>query len=106
MPGELAELLAAQSGRALADFASYVNPQLVRVLRTIGFDRNWASSEGAYLFDDEGNRYLDWLGGFGLFNVGRNNRRVRDWLGEAMDGGTPSGPQMGVSPLTPLLAEE
>ena len=106
MSGELAELLAAKSGRALDDFAAYVNPQMVRVLRTIGFDRNWARSEGAYLFDDDGNRYLDWLGGFGMFNVGRNNRRVAEWLTEAMALHTPSAPQMGVSPLTPLLAEE
>jgi ornithine--oxo-acid transaminase len=106
MSGEVAELLASHLGRALDDFAAYVNPQLVRVLRTIGFDRNWARSEGAYLFDDEGNRYLDWLGGFGMFNVGRNNPRVRDWLVEAMELQTPSAPQMGVSPLTPILAEE
>src|SRR5579862_7053319 len=106
MSGELAELLSAKSGRALDDFATYVNPQLVRVLRTIGFDRSWARSEGAYLFDDDGNRYLDWLGGFGMFNVGRNNRRVAEWLTEAMALHTPSAPQMGVSPLTPLLAEE
>jgi ornithine--oxo-acid transaminase len=106
MRSELAELLEARSGTALDEFAAYVNPQMVRVLRTIGFDRDWARSEGAYLYDDEGNRYLDWLGGFGMFNVGRNNPRVRDWLIEAMRLQTPSAPQMGVSPLTPLLAEE
>jgi ornithine--oxo-acid transaminase len=106
MPGELAELLASHQGAFLDEFAQYVNPQMVRVLRTIGFDRDWARSEGAYLYDDEGNRYLDWLGGFGMFNVGRNNPRVRDWLVEAMQLQTPSAPQMGVSPLTPLLAAE
>ena len=106
MRGELAELLAGRAGGALEGFAEYVNPQMVRVLRTIGFDRRWARAEGAYLFDDEGNRYLDWLGGFGMFNVGRNNARVREWLVEAMELETPSAPQMGVSPLTPLLAEE
>src|SRR5262249_36178443 len=106
MPRELSELLASPSGRALDDFEAYVNPQFARVLRTIGFDRNWARSEGAYLYDDDGNRYLDWLGGFGMFNVGRNNPRVRNWLIEAMELQTPSAPQMGVSPLTPILAEE
>ena len=79
---------------------------MVRVLRTIGFDRDWARTEGAYLYDAEGERYLDWLGGFGMFNVGRNNPRVRDWLAEAMELQTPNAPQMGVSPVTPLLAEE
>ncbi len=106
MPGELAELLRARSGEALDLHAEYVNPQMIRVLRTIGFDRDWARTEGAYLYDADGERYLDWLGGFGMFNVGRNNARVRDWLVEAMELQTPNAPQMGVSPVTPLLAEE
>src|SRR2546425_6246396 len=106
MLGELAELLAARSGETLDLHAEYANPQMIRVLRTIGFDKDWARTEGAYLYDDEGNRYLDWLGGFGMFNVGRNNPRVRDWLVEAMERQTPNAPQMGISPVTPLLAEE
>jgi ornithine--oxo-acid transaminase len=106
VPGELAELLSARSGEGLDLHAEYVNPQMVRVLRTIGFDRDWARTEGAYLYDAAGERYLDWLGGFGMFNVGRNNPRVRDWLVEAMELQTPNAPQMGVSAVTPLLAEE
>ena len=106
MSGELAELLRARSGETLDLHAEYVNPQMVRVLRTIGFDRDWVRTEGAYLYDAGGERYLDWLGGFGMFNVGRNNPRVRDWLSEAMELQTPNAPQMGVSPVTPLLAEE
>jgi ornithine--oxo-acid transaminase len=104
--GELRDLLDTRGGEALDLHAEYVNPQMVRVLRTIGFDRDWARTEGAYLYDAAGERYLDWLGGFGMFNVGRNNRRVRDWLMEAMELQTPNAPQMGVSPVTPLLAEE
>ena len=106
MPGELAELLGARSGEALDLHAEYVNPQMVRVLRTIGFDRDWARTEGAYLYDVDGKRYLDWLGGFGMFNIGRNNPRVRDWLVEAMELQAPNAPQLGISPVTPLLAEE
>src|SRR5260221_5748197 len=79
---------------------------MIRALRTIGFDRDWARTEGAYLFDTDGERYLDWLGGFGMFNVGRSNARVRDWLVEAMEIQTPNALQMGISPVTPLLAEE
>src|SRR3954462_11355023 len=104
--GELGDLLRARSGEALDLHAQYVNPQMIRVLRTIGFDRAWVRTEGAYLFDSDGNRYLDWLGGFGMFNVGRANPRVRAWLTEAMERQTPNAPQMGVSPVTPLLAEE
>ena len=36
----------------------YLNAQMVRVLRTIGFDRRYVRAEGPYLFDDTGERYL------------------------------------------------
>src|SRR5204863_4386999 len=104
--GELRDLLDARAGETLELHAEYANPQMIRVLRTIGFDRDWARTEGAYLYDSDGERYLDWLGGFGMFNVGRSNPRVRDWLVEAMERQTPNAPQMGVSPVTPLLAQE
>ena len=104
--GELGQLLESHAGTSLDEFAEYVNPQMVRVLRTIGFDKQWARSDGAYLFDADGEKYLDWLGGFGMFNVGRNNPRVAAWIGEALALRSPSAPQMGVSPLTPLLARE
>jgi ornithine--oxo-acid transaminase len=66
----------------------------------------WARAEGQYLYDDNGNRYLDLLGGFGMFNVGRNNPRVRAALVEALELQTPGSVQLGVSLLPGLLAEE
>jgi ornithine--oxo-acid transaminase len=82
-----------------------INPQFVRVLRTIDFDRAWARAEGAYLWDVEGNRYLDLLGGFGMYNVGRNNPSVRAALAEALELETPGMLAMGVTTLPGLLAE-
>ena len=69
------------------------------MLRAIGFDRRWARAEGAHLYDAEGNRYLDWLGGFGMFNVGRNNPRVKAALQEALELDTPGKLALGVNPL-------
>jgi ornithine--oxo-acid transaminase len=86
-------------------YARTINPQFMRVLRTIGFDRTWARAEGQYLYDADGNRYLDLLGGFGMFNVGRNNARVRAALVEALQLETPGSVQLGVSLLPGLLAE-
>ena len=59
---DLREQIAA-AGDAHDLWARTINPQFVRVLRTIGFDRTWARAEGAYLWDDAGNRFLDLLGG-------------------------------------------
>jgi ornithine--oxo-acid transaminase len=86
-------------------WARTINPQFVRVLRTIGFDRHWARAEGAYLYDTDGARYLDLLGGFGMYNVGRNNRGVRAALVEALELDTPGMLAMGVTALPGLLAD-
>ena len=99
------EALLAAGGDDHARWARAINPQFVRVLRTIGFDRTWARASGAYLFDEGGNRYLDLLGGFGMYNVGRNNPRVRQALVQALELETPGSVQLGATALPGLLAE-
>ena len=100
------ELLEARAGEEYQLYARMINPQFIRVLKTIGFDRVWSRGEGQYLYDSDGNRYLDLLGGFGMFNVGRNNPRVRAALIEALELDAPGSVQLGVSLLPGLLAEE
>ena len=100
------ELLEARAGEDYDLYARTINPQFMRVLKTIGFDRVWSRAEGQYLYDRSGHRYLDLLGGFGMFNVGRNNPRVREALVEALELDTPGSVQLGVSLLPGLLAEE
>jgi ornithine--oxo-acid transaminase len=101
----LGELLDSRRGEDLDLWARTINPQFVRVLRTIGFDRTWARSEGAYLYDEDGARYLDLLGGFGMYGVGRNNPRIRAALAEALERETPGMLAMGTTLLPGLLAE-
>jgi len=102
----VSDLVSSRGGESSALWASTINPQFVRVLRTIGFDRHWVRGEGAYLWDERGNRFLDLIGGFGMFNVGRSNPRVRAALIEALELDLPGSVQLGTSPLPPLLAEE
>jgi ornithine--oxo-acid transaminase len=103
----LRELLESRRGEDLDLWARTINPQFVRVLRTIGFDRTtWARAEGAYLYDTDGTRYLDLLGGFGMYGVGRNNPQVRAALVEALELETPGMLAMGATLLPGLLAEE
>src|SRR5262249_27674312 len=101
----LPELLAARERSDVDAWGRTINPQFARVLKKIGFDREWARAEGAYLWDMRGDRYLDMLGGFGMFNVGRNNPRVRAALVEALELDLPGSVQLGASPLPPLLAQ-
>src|SRR5436309_6273117 len=100
------ELLEGRAGEDYELYSRTINPQFMRVLKTIGFDRVWSRAEGQYLYDADGSRYLDLLGGFGMFNVGRNNPRVRAALIEALGLDTPGSVQLGVSLLPGLLAEE
>jgi ornithine--oxo-acid transaminase len=104
--GWLTELVEERGAEALDLHAQTINPQFVRLLRTIGFDQRWARAEGAYLWDADGNRYLDVLGGFGMFNVGRNNARIREAIVEALELERPGSVQLGVDSLPALLAED
>ena len=45
----------------------HINPAFARVLRLLGFDVNYTRGQGAYLWDDRGDRYIDCLSGFGMF---------------------------------------
>ena len=87
-------------------YAETVNPQFVRLLRAIGFDKHWVRGEGSYLEDVDGHRYLDLLGGFGMYALGRNNAKIRAALEETLALDTPGRVQLGLSPLPGLLARE
>src|ERR1700675_1634086 len=96
------ELLDSRRGEDLDLWARTINPQFVRVLRTIGFDRTWARADGAYLYDTDGTRYLDMLGGFRMYNLGRNNPRIRAALVESLELQLPGAVQLGVTALPGL----
>jgi ornithine--oxo-acid transaminase len=101
----VAEQLAARAGDAMALNDRFLNPQLGRIVRTLGFDRVWVRGEGAYLIDAEGTRYLDLLSGYGTFAIGRNHPDVVAELHGLLDAHTANLPQLGVSVLPGLLAE-
>jgi ornithine--oxo-acid transaminase len=83
----------------------YLNEQLVRVLKTIGYDVGFQRGQGPYLFDRDGDRYLDLLSGFGVFAVGRNHPAIRDALKSVLDSELPNLVQLDLSTLAGVLAE-
>ncbi|HEX9464195.1 MAG TPA: aspartate aminotransferase family protein [Alphaproteobacteria bacterium] len=101
----LRELVARRSGERFALHERYLNSQMVRVLRTIGFDRHYESGVGPYLYDRDGRRYLDLLSGFGVFAIGRNHPVVKDAIAQTLEADLPNLVQMDVSVLSGLLAE-
>lgn len=84
----------------------YLNRQLGRVLRTLGFDREWREGRGPYLIDRDGREYLDLLSGYGVFALGRNHPYVKSQLQGVLMADTPNLPQLGVSTLAGVLAEQ
>jgi ornithine--oxo-acid transaminase len=109
MPGPLprvGEILSRRRGEELSLNDSFVNPQMGRILRTLGFDRVWTGGEGAHLIDSRGERYLDLFGGYGVFAVGRNHPEVISALGQVTEARTGNLPQLGVTLLSGVLAEQ
>ena len=105
MAFDLAKELAERAGESFTLHERYLNPQMVRVLKTIGFDRHYTRAEGQYLFDKTGARYLDLLAGFGVFALGRNHPVVKKALTDVVAADLPNLVQMDVSLLAGLLAE-
>ncbi len=71
----------------------------------IGYDRDYVSAHGAYLTDDQGRQVLDFLAGFGVFNIGRNHPAIKAVLHRMIDLDAASLVQMDVGVLAGLLAE-
>ena len=83
----------------------HLNEQMVRVLKTIGYDVNFCRGQGPYLYDRQGARYLDLLSGFGVFALGRNHPTIQAALRSVLDSELPNLVQMDVSTLAGILAE-
>ncbi len=102
----ISELIARRTGEELALNDRYLNPQMGRILRTLGFDRTWTGGEGAHLIDSAGERYLDLFGGYGVFAIGRSHPQAIAAIEEVMAARTGNLPQLGVTLLSGVLAEQ
>jgi len=102
---DLPGLLAERGGQGYELHARYLNPQRPRMLHAIGFDKVYERAEGAYLYDGDGERYADFLSGFGVFGVGHNHPVVRKALHDVLDAELASMVQFDCALLPGLLAE-
>jgi ornithine--oxo-acid transaminase len=100
------EILARRAGEEMALNDAHLNPQLGRIVRTLGFDKQWVSGEGAHLIDARGDRYLDLLSGYGVFAIGRNHPETIAAVADTLDAHTANLPQLGVTLLSGVLAEQ
>jgi ornithine--oxo-acid transaminase len=102
----VSEILAGRAGEEMALNDRHLNPKLGRIVRTLGFDKQWARGEGAHLIDSNGDRYLDLLSGYGVFAIGRNHPEAIAAVRETLAARTANLPQLGVTLLSGVLAEQ
>ncbi len=57
-------------------YAEYVNPGMAALVRFMGFEVVEVEAEGCYVVDSEGRKFLDFLGGPGVFTMGHRHPKV------------------------------
>jgi ornithine--oxo-acid transaminase len=102
---DLNKLLAERGRERYELYSRHLNPQLPRMLHTLGFDRVYERARGAYFYDAEGRDHLDMLSGFGVMGLGRHHPVVRQALHDVLDASLPDLTRFDCQPLPGLLAE-
>jgi ornithine--oxo-acid transaminase len=102
---DLGTELAAVRGQGYELHSKYLNGQLPRTLKTIGFDKDYVRGEGAYLYDADGNAYADFLSGFGVFAAGRSHPVIKKALQDAIGLDFAAWTQFDCQPVMGLLAQ-
>jgi ornithine--oxo-acid transaminase len=95
----------ARADETLALASRHLDRSLVDVLGILGFDKEYRSAQGSYLYDADGRRYLDFHTGEGFASLGHNHPDVRNVLGAAVASDLVDGVQLHYSALAGLLAE-
>jgi acetylornithine/succinyldiaminopimelate/putrescine aminotransferase len=106
MPLDLREIIERHQGQQLSLLSQYINPQMAKVLKTIGFDPVYVRGKGAHLWDNRGNDYLDMISGFGVFALGRSHPKVKEAIRQYLDLDSPNLVKMGTQLLAGLLAQK
>jgi ornithine--oxo-acid transaminase len=95
----------ARADETLTLASRHLDRSLVDVLRILGFDKEYRSAQGSYLYDAAGRAYLDFHTGEGFASLGHNHPDVRDVLGAALAADHINGVQLHHSTLAGMLAE-
>jgi ornithine--oxo-acid transaminase len=105
MPIDIKQIVTERLGENYDLHEKYINRTLVSVQRTIGFDKIYANAHGAYLYDLDGQEYLDFISGYSVYNIGRNHPTVKQAIKDVLDLDLPNMVQMDCSLLSGVLAE-
>jgi putrescine aminotransferase len=87
----------------IAKYNRHLNPGLARLMSFAGFGVE-TRGEGCYIFDHEGNKFLDCLGGYGTFALGHRHPKVIEAVRSQLDRITLSGKAFFSQPNADLAA--
>jgi acetylornithine/succinyldiaminopimelate/putrescine aminotransferase/nucleoside-diphosphate-sugar epimerase len=83
----------------------HLDPSLVDVLSILGFDEDYVSAQGSYLYNATGHAFLDMHSGEGFASLGHNNPSIREVLEATLAADLVDGVQIHYSVLAGMLAE-
>ncbi|KUK10688.1 MAG: Aminotransferase class-III [Clostridia bacterium 41_269] len=98
----LEEALSLNEDEVKTLFSNYLNPGMAKAFELLGFDKVYIKASGTVLRDRKGNKYLDFLGGFGSLNLGHNPKKVIEALQLVED--RPNILQTSLNPVAAALA--
>jgi len=67
------------------NYEQFINPSVARLFRFMGLAAVEARAEGCYIYDLQGNRYLDYLGGYGSLSLGHAHPKVINAVKKQLD---------------------
>ncbi len=88
-------------GEIRENYKKYVNPGFASMLAMLDFDKHFVKAQGTKVWDENGNEYLDFLGGYGSLNLGHNHPKIIEALDKVT--GVPVLLQASLSKLAPTL---
>jgi len=82
---------------------TYWNGSRTALMSLLNFDKQYSRAQGVSVWDQDGNEYLDFLGGYGSLNTGHNHPKINEAVRRVE--GMPNVLQTSVNPLMGALAK-
>ena len=92
--------------RAQSLHQKYINPVLIKLSDDSNLVKTFVHGDGVYLYDASGERYLDFVAGYGSVNHGHNHPKIVSAVQNALLNQAPGFIPSSVNPYTSKLAEE
>jgi len=72
--------LALTTSEVVENHKQYANVGLTTLLSMLGLAKKMVRAEGSYIWDSDGNKYIDFLAGYGSVSLGHNHPRIVEAL--------------------------